>query len=252
MFSIFSPSKEKANKAFNKALETGNFGPALKLYKKLVEKEPNDYESLHNIGYIFLCLDQGADAIEYFIKANKIHESPIHCNNLGRSYQQIEKYSEAKDAYIKVMQLDTNDPIPWYNSTVCLREMGKVEESISELKNLLKKYPSHAGSSNDIALHYEEQGFIDKAISQLEKALSNDPDYTPSRLNMVRILCEKGNYPDLTEHLEYLAQQGAHIVVKAKEGQSKIVINGSIFFEGPYESLKMITIRSTSDRKNAR
>ena len=78
--------------------------------------------------------------------------------------------------------------------------------------------------------------FIDKAITQLEKTLSNNPDYTPSRLNMVRILCEKGNYPDSTEHLEYLAQQGSHIEVKAKEGQVTIVIDGSIFFEGPYES----------------
>lgn len=236
MFSIFGPSKEKANKALNKAFETGDFGPALKLYQKLIEKDPNDYESLHDIGYIFLSLKQGTQAIEYFIKANKIHESSIHWNNLGRSYQQIGKFSEAKNAYTKAMQLDVNDPKPWYNLTVCLREMGEKEESISELKKLLQTHPYHAGSNNDIALYYEDHGLIDKAIAQLERALSYDPEYIPSRLNMARILCEKGNYPDSTEHLEYLAQQGAHIEVGAKDGQVKIEINGSIFFEGQYKS----------------
>ena len=50
------------------------------------------------------------------------------------------------------------------------------------------------------------------------------------------MLCEKGNFPDSTEHLEYLAKQGAHVEVAAEDGQAKISINGSIFFEGKYES----------------
>ena len=233
---IFGPSKEKADSAFNKAFKTGDFTTALKLYQKLVEKDLNDYESLHNIGYILLTVKKGEDAIEYFIKANNIHESPIHWNNLGRAYQQIKKYSEAKDAYTKAVQLDMNDPMPWYNLTVCLREMGNMEESISELEKLLQTHPSHAGSNNDLALHYEEKGYVDKAIVQLEKALTYDPNYTPSRLNIIRILCEKGKYPDSTTHLEYLAKQGAQIEVSAKDGNVKIVINGSVFFEGTYKS----------------
>lgn len=234
--SIFGPSKEKADKAFNKAFKTGDFSTALKLYRKLADKDPNDYESLHNIGFIFLSVKQGAEAIDYFIKANNIHESPIHWNNLGRAYQQVKKYSEAQDAYTKAMQLDMNDPMPWYNLTVCLREMGNVEESITELEKLIQAHPSHAGSNNDLALHYEDQGHIDRAIAQLEKALNSNPDYTPSRLNLIRVLCEKGKYPDSTAHLEYLAKQGAKIEVSAKDGKVKIVINGSTFFEGTYES----------------
>jgi len=164
MISLFGPSKEKANKAFNRGFETGDFEPALKLYKQLVEKDPDDYESLHNTGYIFLCLDRGEEAVEYFLKANKIHESPVHWNNIGRSYQKIKKFPEACEAYSKAMQLDNKNPQPRYNLTVCLREMGDIEKSFSELKILLQNHPDHAGANNDLALHYEEQGVVDKSI----------------------------------------------------------------------------------------
>ncbi len=222
--------------AFAKGFESGDFGPALKIYEKLIKKTPNDYESLHNVGYIFLTLEVSKSAIDYFVQANKIHESSLHWNNLGRAYQQAKEYISAKKAYSKAMQLDMSDPQPWYNKTVCLREMGEVEESVSELTKMIQKHPAHSGANNDLALHYEEMGSVDKAIHYLEKAVDNNPDYIPCRLNLIRILCEQGKYPESTNHLECLSEQGAHVEVLAKKGDVKISINGAIFFEGKYNN----------------
>ncbi len=236
MFSIFSPSKEKAARAFTKGFESGDFGPALKIYKKLIKKTPNDYESLHNVGYIFLTLENSKSAIDYFVQANKINESSLHWNNLGRAYQQAKEYISAKEAYGNAMRLDMNDPQPWYNKTVCLREMGEVEESVSELTKMIKNHPMHSGANNDLALHYEDMGSVDKAIHHLEKAIANTPDYVPCRLNLVRILCEQGKYPESTKHLECLSEQGVYVEVSANNGDVKIAINGAIFFEGSYDN----------------
>ncbi len=234
--SLFGPTKEKAQKALAKAFQTGNFSAAITQFTKLIKKDPDDYESLHNLGYALLESNRTEEAIESFIKANELHEDALHWNNLGRAYQQLRQFNKAKEAYAKAMELDSKDPKPWYNLTVCLREMGKMDDSFAELNKLLEVFPDHTSSNNDLALHLEDRGKINNAVEVLEKALNTEPNNMPARMNLIRMLCNAGKYPDSTPHLEFLAEQGANVEISALEGNVKIVINGAVFYEGTYKA----------------
>jgi tetratricopeptide (TPR) repeat protein len=231
MFSFFANPRRRADRAFRKGFETGKYTSAVRLYRRVVDKDPSDYEALHNLGFIFLEVGDGAQAIEYLKKANAVHECSLHWNNLGRAYQQTRQFPEALEAYRNAVRLDEENVDPRYNSTVCLREMGKEQESLRELEMFLLDHPDHAGANNDRAIHHETSGEREKAVSSLRRALQSNPDYLASRLNIIRILCMMGRFPESTRHLEYLAEAGAQVRVEEKDGKVLVWINNSLLVE---------------------
>ncbi|EIJ42844.1 tetratricopeptide repeat protein [Beggiatoa alba B18LD] len=235
MFSRFGPSKKSAQRALQKGLQNGDLQPALQIYTRLVEKNPNDCENLHDLGYVLLEMGRTEEAIGYFMQANRIKEHTLHWNQLGRAYQCLQNYSEALAAYKKAMQLDQKDPRPWYNTTLCLREMGQEERAIEELIKLLLTHPSHAGANNELAIHYQKQGKIDLALRLFRTALKTNPNYFPSHLNLIRLLCEIGQFSEARPHLEYIAKYGAYVNVVAQDGKLQIFVDGGLFFSGQYE-----------------
>ena len=40
---------------------------------------------------------------------------------------------------------DPDNPQPWYNMTICLREQGQHDAAFEELKAMLATFPDHAG-----------------------------------------------------------------------------------------------------------
>ena len=234
MFGFGKVTREAAAQALADGLRTGDFRAAVKQYRKLAEQHPDDHKVHHDLGFALLEAGDTAGAVGSLRRANELQESPIQWNNLGRALLRQREFGEAKRAFQRARDLDGSDPQPWYNLTVALREEGDTEGSFRELGTLCAAHPRHAGSRNDLATHYLMRGQRDMAAEQLRSAIDANPDYAPARLNLIRLLCEAGRYPDSTEHLEHLAKLGANVVVSAKDGKVEIVLNGKMFYRGTY------------------
>ncbi len=107
-----------------------------------------------------------------------------------------------------------------------------MEGSFNALLAFSERHPDHVASHGDLALHYEDREDLDRAVSHCERALSLDAGYVPARMNVIRMLCDAGRYPDSLPHLEAVSEQGAKVVVSAEDGHTEITINGRLFWQG--------------------
>lgn len=232
MFSFFGNTKEGAAKA----LREGDFATAVRRYRKALEKNEGDYEMHHDLGIALLESGSPAEAVPCFERANAIRDLAIHWNNLGRAHLAAGNPDAAMAAFRTAREKDPQDPKPWYNMTVCLREQGQGDAAHEELKAMLAAHPGHAGAHNDLGCYYEDRKETDRAQEEYRGAVEANPNYAPARLNLIRLLCVTERFPDARPHLEYLAAAGARVEVAAKDGRIRITINGRPFYEGNYSA----------------
>ena len=114
--------------------------------------------------------------------------------------------------------------------TVSMREQGNKQDALEELKNFLTAFPDHGNGQIDLGCFHDENGRSDDAINCFSAAVAASPDNIPSRLNLIRELCDAGRNPESTSHLEDLANCGLNIAVDADDKHVKIALNGKPFY----------------------
>ena len=229
MFSLFgNNTKEGAAKA----LREGDFATAVKRYRKALEKNDGDHEMHHDLGIALLESGAAKEAIPCFERANAIRDHAVHWNNLGRAHLAAGNPAAAAEAFNAARGKDPRDPKPWYNLTVCMREQGRRDSAMAELKAMLAQFPDHAGAHSDLGCHYDELGERDRAMEEFHHAVMANAAYAPARLNLIRMLCEAKRFPDATPHLEFLANRGAKVEVASNDGRVRVSVNGRVFYEG--------------------
>jgi tetratricopeptide (TPR) repeat protein len=227
---LFGTTKSKANKLLARALQTGDFAAAISAFEKLRKKNPHDHEVLNNLGVAYLESGDNKSAASTFGDAIELNENGLLWNNLGRALLHQKQHDDARRAFSRARELDDSDAQSWYNLTVCMREQGDNAESLNELERFLEKFPKHANGLNDRGCFYDEAGQKDAAIECFSNSITANPDHVPSRLNLIRMLCDSGRFPESTSHLEHLARIGMHVKVDANDKGVKIELNGKTFY----------------------
>ncbi|HIA48231.1 MAG TPA: tetratricopeptide repeat protein [Candidatus Hydrogenedentes bacterium] len=230
VFGLFA-SKEQLKEQFLHWWKIGHLINAAKFGEKLVRKDPEDFQNLHDLGVVYLQFDMPERVLDLLESANALHESSLHWNNIGRACQALEKFKEAQDTYAKARELDPDDPQPWYNISVCQREAGDMDGSYKTLIEISEAFPDHAGTHNDIALHLESGGDFDMAVARLDDALRADPDYDAARQNIVRILCAQNSLERATTYLNHWKQKGRPVEVDTRKNTIQIRLNGFVIYE---------------------
>jgi tetratricopeptide (TPR) repeat protein len=101
-----------------------------------------------------------------------------------------------------------NKARPRNNFAVELIQVGRYEEAIAELKDLLASNPKSPEALNNLATVYTAQGKYDEAMLYLFKAIkgSEAPEFNPTRAsahnNIGVLLVKKGAYKEATIHFK--------------------------------------------------
>lgn len=158
------------------ALEAQNKLPeALQYFLKAVEKKPDYIEALLNIGNIYRHTGRLEDALSYYAKIKKIEKNEYASigtaaiyidqgrfeealmeaeyadrnfeesfrlkNFLGTLYNKILKFEEALACYNRAIELDPTQPDLYANKATVLKNLGKLDEAIENLRMALKIAP---------------------------------------------------------------------------------------------------------------
>ncbi|HIG28734.1 MAG TPA: tetratricopeptide repeat protein [Verrucomicrobiales bacterium] len=231
MFGSLFANKEKLKSLFITAWQQNNMHRAIKMGEKLVAKDPENFENIHDLGMVHFQAGLLVPALQYLTTANKIQENAINWNNIGRVQQAMKNFEQARSSYDRSRELDTDDPQPWFNVSVCYREEGDMQAAFDELKKITKVYPDHLSTLSDLALHFEQHGQIDKAIELFEKALAVDSEYNPARENLILMLCDQGETERVAKQLDFYKQKGIAVEIKMENNKiSTILINGFQFY----------------------
>jgi tetratricopeptide (TPR) repeat protein len=222
-----------------KAWRVGNWPVVIEASERLLKDTPNDHELLNNLGVALLEVGETTRAESSLRRANELHENAIHWNNLGRVLLAAKRYNEASAVFQRAIEFDPSDPKPRFNQTICLRSQGSVEEANAELQRFLEAFPDHAGGNNDMGNIFDERGDRENAVIYFARSIELEPHYLPARLNLIRVLCNLGRYPESTPHLEYLAKHGVNVLVNATDEVVEIILNGEPFYRGAVQTSKI-------------
>jgi len=87
-----------------------NYDKAIEYYTKVLELEPEDTDTMNNLGLALVCKSNYKEAISLYQKALEIDsEDSITWDNLGLAYEYNNEYEKAKEAYQKALDLDSSD-----------------------------------------------------------------------------------------------------------------------------------------------
>jgi Flp pilus assembly protein TadD len=109
--------------------------------KKQVEQNPNDFDSLVQLGNMYMDVSKFPQAIDYFNRALAVREEPSVRTDLGICYKQSGQNEQARDAFRKVA---TEQPDEWqaiYNLAIVDGEMKDYADARVQLTKLKQLRP---------------------------------------------------------------------------------------------------------------
>jgi TolB-like protein/Flp pilus assembly protein TadD len=103
-------------------------------------------------------------------------------------------WSEAEREFLKAIELDPHyaHARNWYSHF--LMAMGRIEESLSQSELALKLDPLDDSTNHYLGWHYVHARQFDRAITQLQKVLTTNPDFYLARVTLGMAYVQKGKF----------------------------------------------------------
>jgi protein O-GlcNAc transferase len=218
------------NGALRSALQhqqTGNFKQAENLYRKILKKQPDNFDALHMLGVLLSQTGQHNPATEYIEKAIQLKPTSFHAHyNLGNVFAATGHNEQAISCYRMSLQINQDfvppsmalgnifqaqkqfdESIACYNKVIAftpdpyeahhnlgdiLLEIGEVHEAISHYVKALEINPDLPGTYNNLGIALKAQGRLEEAINAYQKAVMLNPQFTNAWYNLGTVLRQMG------------------------------------------------------------
>ncbi len=121
---------------------TGRYEEALKDYEKSIEINPANPDVYHDRGIMYFLQKKYDDALRDINKAlelNQNPETPLYAPittlyRRGLVYNQLKDYEKAIQDFSQVIETEKNNAAAYYHRSLSYKQIGKAEESASDLK----------------------------------------------------------------------------------------------------------------------
>src|SRR3989339_406842 len=175
--------------------KSGNFKEAITYYIKAIEfylkgliVEPDSFEIYTNLGAVYdrkSMLKESGDAFKKAIFLNpKLPEAKY---GLGSVLQKQKDYGAALKNYSEAVSINHNFAEGWNALGLLLNSTGNYKEAVNCFKNLTILTPKDVEAWNNLGISYGSINEFNEAIKAWEKALSLDPNYKNSKLNIEKV-----------------------------------------------------------------
>jgi tetratricopeptide (TPR) repeat protein len=125
------------------AYTAGDYASALEQFQAAVEKNPEDAESLSNLGQVLVRLDRVTEAIPYFERAVAlIPQRWAYRFNLARALSLLGRWEESIAAYREAQRLFPSDYATTFNLGLALHKSGDDTAAVEEYNKAVALDPS--------------------------------------------------------------------------------------------------------------
>lgn len=147
----------------------------------------------NNVAIGFLDQQQHADAIAAFEQVVKLRpDYEDGYVNLGLTYIEWEKYSQARPPLEKALALHTNYARALYYLALVERREGHPEAEVADLQKVVEQYPDSRDARRELGIAYYQQHRTDDAIAQFQALQGIDPDDLAAHYNLAILYRRKG------------------------------------------------------------
>ena len=150
---------------------------AEKLYKEILQIEPNHLESICYLATIFAQTKRTNLAKNFFLKAIEINpNNPRINNNLGNIFLQLGEKHKALKYFEKSIKLKPNYADAYLNLGLAFKSLGKYEQATSFFEKAIKVQPEYIKSYNILGKTLKELGKYNKALKCYEESIKINPN----------------------------------------------------------------------------
>jgi tetratricopeptide (TPR) repeat protein len=127
------------------AYAAGDYATALEQYQTAVQRNPQDAESLSNLGQVLVRMNRTEEALPYFQRALAIlPDRWAYQFNLARALGLLGRMDEAITAYRRAQQLFPDDYVTTFNLALALHKRGDEGSAVEQYQKAIALQPEDA------------------------------------------------------------------------------------------------------------
>lgn len=165
--------------------QCGQFQEAERLYRQILEIEPNNPDANHLLGVIEAQAGRYTQAIKFISLA--IEKKPSHSGyyrDLGLAFRLAGRMEDAISAFKQSVQIDPPDGAAWILLGEIYQAQGASEKAAAAFKEALQITPDDADLHNKLGNAYSAQGEYEKAVKSFKQALHIQPEFVEAHYNL--------------------------------------------------------------------
>lgn len=182
-----SVNQEQLGTLFQEALshhQRGDLNTASTLYKKILTKHPNHFDSIQMLGVI-------AAQLKDYLAAEKLLKSAIKANsknsqsyyNLGIVSHELGKLPEAISCYDQAIAFNQHYSEAYYNRGMVLQELLMYRAAIDSYENAIAINPKYIEAINNCGLVLKSQNEFNLALEYFDKTIAINPNFAEGHNN---------------------------------------------------------------------
>jgi len=167
----------------------GRLDEAEALYRSVLAKEPEHFDSLHFSGLILWQRGRHEEAVDWISRAIAINGTIADAHsNLGLALQALKRMDEALAAYERALQLRPGYPEALNNRGNALLELHRLPEALAAYDRALALSPNFALAHANRGNALRALGRREEALAAYDRALHIAPNYADALNNRVLVL----------------------------------------------------------------
>jgi tetratricopeptide (TPR) repeat protein len=163
--------------------QSGRLADAERIYRRVLEVDPDNREALHLLGLIAHQVGNSALAVQLIGRAILRGPDPYFLNNRGAALQKLGRYSDALADYDAALALKPGYVEALGNRGIVLQKLTRFQEALSSHEQALATNPGYADAWSNRGDTLLQLGRYDEALASYANALAIDPHHANAHFN---------------------------------------------------------------------
>lgn len=161
----------------NMLLSNGAFDQAVSAFRKVMARDPSNFEAQFNLGFAYLNMGRNSNAVTEFKKALRLNPASAECwSNLAMAYQNMGKSQKAIDALYRAVQQNPRNITARINLATMYGQRKQVGQAIAQYKQILQIDGTNLIATTNLAKCYISKGRYKEAKHHLKNAMAINPN----------------------------------------------------------------------------
>ena len=140
-------------------------------YRRSMERDPENYVAVHNLGMLYSRLGPDEDALERFRQAHGLKpERFMAVFNGANALLRLGRYQQAIDSYRHAAEREPDNPAPWHSAGVAHVRMGNLPGAYRAFRRAVVLDPGYVASWANLAGVCRELGLRRRAVACATRA----------------------------------------------------------------------------------
>ena len=181
------------------AYASGDYATSLAQFQVAIEKNPQDADSLSNLGQVLVRLNRPADAIPYLQRAVAIAPDRwAYQFNLARALGLMGRMAESIQTYRQAQALFPDDYVTAFNLALALHKNGDEAGAVEQYQKAITLHPEDASFRKALGMSYERLQKRAEAAAAYQEYLRLSPEAGDADTVRARIAELTGSGPSST------------------------------------------------------